>query len=165
MFVMKKTILAVTALLAASCIFGAGLRAQEVLKVKDNGVIETAEGTFDGYIGKGQYVLVDFWASWCGPCMQESPNVVKVNDTYKDKGLVVLGVLVNDKLEDSKTAIRKLGMKYDQVIDPENVQVKKFGITGIPHLILFGPDGEVVARGMRGPGIEAAVIQALNIEQ
>ena len=159
-----KRILTVVAALAAACLLGTELRAQEVLKVKDNGVIETAEGTFDGYIGQGKYVLVDFWASWCGPCMQESPNVVKVNDTYKDNGLVVLGVLVNDKLDDSKTAMRKLGMKYDQVIDPENVQVKKFGITGIPHLILFGPDGQVVARGMRGPGIEAAVRQALGLD-
>ena len=96
--------------------------------------------------------------------MQESPNVVNVHKNYKDKGLVVLGVLVNDELENSKTAMRKLGMEYDQVIDPENVQVKKFGITGIPHLILFGPDGKVVARGMRGPGIEAAVRQALGLE-
>lgn len=94
--------------------------------------------------------------------MQESPNVVKVYEDYRDKGLVVLGVLVNDKLENSKTAMRKLGMKYDQVIDPENVQVKKFGITGIPHLILFGPDGKVVKRGMRGPEIEASVKQALG---
>ena len=60
--------------------------------------------------------------------------------------------------------MRKLGMKYDQVIDPENVQVKKFGITGIPHLILFGPDGQIVRRGMRGPLIEQAVKEALGIQ-
>ena len=158
---MKRIMMALAVLLATG-IFGAGLRAQEVLKVKDNGVIETAPGSFDSYIGKGNYVLVDFWASWCGPCMQESPNVVKVYEDYRDKGLVVLGVLVNDKLENSKTAMRRLGMKYDQVIDPENVQVKKFGITGIPHLILFGPDGKVVKRGMRGPEIEASVKEALG---
>ena len=160
---MKKLILALAAVLALG-IFGAELRAQEVLKVKSNGVIEKAPGSFDSYIGKGQYVLVDFWASWCGPCMQESPNVVNMHKNYKDKGLVVLGVLVNDELENSKTAMRKREMEYDQVIDPENVQVKQFGITGIPHLILFGPDGKVVARGMRGPGIEAAVRQALGLE-
>ena len=158
---MKRIMMALAFLLATG-ICGVGLRAQEVLKVKDNGVIETAPGSFDSYIGKGNYVLVDFWASWCGPCMQESPNVVKVYEDYRDKGLVVLGVLVNDKLENSKTAMRRLGMKYDQVIDPENVQVKKFGITGIPHLILFGPDGKVVKRGMRGPEIEASVKEALG---
>ena len=160
---MKKTLLIVAGVLAG-LLCGSRLQAQEVLKVKSNGVIETVPGAFDDYIAKGQYVLVDFWASWCGPCMQESPNVVNVHKNYKDKGLVVLGVLVNDELENSKTAMRKLGMEYDQVIDPENVQVKKFGITGIPHLILFGPDGKVVARGMRGPGIEAAVRQALGLE-
>ena len=160
---MKKLMLTV-ALMSAVALGGMRLSAQEVLKVRANGVIETAAGAFDDYIGKGQYVLVDFWASWCGPCMQESPNVVKVAETYRDKGLVVLGVLVNDRIEDSKTAMRKLGMKYDQVIDPENVQVKKFGITGIPHLILFGPDGQIVRRGMRGPLIEQAVKEALGIQ-
>lgn len=160
---MKKTLLIVAGVLAG-LLCGSRLQAQEVLKVKSNGVIENAPGSFDSYIGKGQYVLVDFWASWCGPCMQESPNVVKVAETYRDKGLVVLGVLVNDRIEDSKTAMRKLGMKYDQVIDPENVQVKKFGITGIPHLILFGPDGQIVRRGMRGPLIEQAVKEALGIQ-
>ena len=95
--------------------------------------------------------------------MRESPNVVNVDNKYRDKGLVVLGVLVNDRLEDSKTAMRRLGMKYDQVIDPENVQVKEFGITGIPHLILFGPDGSIVKRGMRGEQIEETVKEALGL--
>ena len=70
---------------------------------------------------------------------------------------------MNDRLEDSKTAMRRLGMKYDQVIDPENAQVKRFGITGIPHLILFGPDGSIVKRGMRGEQIEETVKEALGL--
>ncbi len=159
---MKRLIFALVALIAAS-VSGMRLDAQEVLKVQDSGVIETAQETFDSYIGKGQYVLVDFWASWCEPCMRESPNVVNVDNKYRDKGLVVLGVLVNDRLEDSKTAMRRLGMKYDQVIDPENAQVKRFGITGIPHLILFGPDGSIVKRGMRGEQIEETVKEALGL--
>ena len=159
---MKRLIFALVALIAAS-VSGMRLDAQEVLKVQDSGVIETAQETFDSYIGKGQYVLVDFWASWCEPCMRESPNVVNVDTKYRDKGLVVLGVLVNDRLEDSKTAMRRLGMKYDQVIDPENAQVKRFGITGIPHLILFGPDGSIVKRGMRGAQIEETVKEALGL--
>ena len=159
---MKRLIFALVASIAAS-VSGMRLDAQEVLKVQDSGVIETAQETFDSYIGKGQYVLVDFWASWCEPCMRESPNVVNVDNKYRDKGLVVLGVLVNDRLEDSKTAMRRLGMKYDQVIDPENAQVKRFGITGIPHLILFGPDGSIVKRGMRGEQIEETVKEALGL--
>ena len=159
---MERLIFALVALIAAS-VSGMRLDAQEVLKVQDSGVIETAQETFDSYIGKGQYVLVDFWASWCEPCMRESPNVVNVDNKYRDKGLVVLGVLVNDRLEDSKTAMRRLGMKYDQVIDPENAQVKRFGITGIPHLILFGPDGSIVKRGMRGEQIEETVKEALGL--
>ena len=159
---MKRLIFALVALIAAS-VSGMRLDAQEVLKVQDSGVIETAQETFDSYIGKGQYVLVDFWASWCEPCMRESPNVVNVDNKYRDKGLVVLGVLVNDRLEDSKTAMRRLGMKYDQVIDPENAQVKRFGITGIPHLILFGPDGGSVKRRMRGEQSEETVKEALGL--
>jgi thiol-disulfide isomerase/thioredoxin len=118
--------------------------------------IET-KGDLSDYIGQGSYVLVDFWASWCGPCREETPFVVKAYNDYKDKGLVVLGIPVRDKLEATKEAMKQLGIRYPQLLDPETTLAQEYGVNGIPHLFLFGPDGKVLQDGMRGEGIDAVL--------
>lgn len=116
------------------------------------------------FVGKGQYVLVDFWASWCGPCRAEIPNIIDVYNKYKDKNLNVLGVTVNDRVEDSKGAIEELGIKYPQILGAKDWSVAEiYGIMGIPHIILFGPDGTILARDLRGEMIEMAVKQHLGL--
>ena len=118
--------------------------------------IET-KGNLSDYIGHGAYVLVDFWASWCGPCREETPFVVKAYNDYKDKGLVVLGIPVQDKSDATKEAMRQLGIHYPQLLDPGDALAEEYGVTGIPHLFLFGPDGKVLQDGMRGEGIDAVL--------
>ena len=118
--------------------------------------IET-KGDMSDYIGHGSYVLVDFWASWCGPCREETPFVVKAYNDYKDKGLVVLGIPVQDKSDATKEAMRQLGIHYPQLLDPGDALAEEYGVTGIPHLFLFGPDGKVLQDGMRGEGIDAVL--------
>lgn len=114
------------------------------------------------YVGKGKYVLVDFWASWCGPCMQEIPNLINVYKKYAGEKFDVLGVAVNDKPQNTEQAIEKLGIPYPQIIGAGGEISAIYGINAIPHIILFAPDGTVLHRGLRGAQIEEAIKKVLK---
>lgn len=107
------------------------------------------------YVGRGQYVLADFWASWCGPCRMEIPNLIQAYERYRDKGLVVLGIAAWDNPVKTLKAIADLHIPYPQILNTQSVATDLYGISGIPHIILFSPDGTVLARGLRGSDIEA----------
>lgn len=102
------------------------------------------------YVGKGNYVLLDMWASWCGPCKGEIPNLLKLHNQYKDKGLTVLGLFVWDKDENLKKAMEEEGIVWPQIIDTEMAAQNLYGVDGIPHIILFAPDGTILKRHLRG---------------
>ena len=106
------------------------------------------------YVGHGQYVLIDFWASWCGPCRAEIPNLMAVYQKYKDQGLMVVGIASWDKPEASLKAIEEDGVSYPQIINAQDIATNAYNIGGIPHIILFAPDGTILASGLRGEEIE-----------
>ena len=128
---------------------------------------ETVDGkpiSFSDYVGKGKWILVDFWASWCGPCKAELPNILAVYDKYAGKDFTVIGVPVWDVREDTDQAIKDLGIKYEQIfVGDDHTPTEVYGINGIPHIILFAPDGRVAKRNLRGAHIEEAVKEALQI--
>jgi Peroxiredoxin len=114
------------------------------------------------YVGKGKYVLVDFWASWCAPCRAEMPAIASLYNKYKNKNFEVLGVAVWDKVENTKTAINELGLTWPQILDAQTIPTKIYGIDGIPHLILFAPDGTIAARNLRGDQLKAKLAEVMG---
>jgi len=105
------------------------------------------------YAGKGKYVLIDFWASWCGPCRQEMPNLVKAYSQYKDKGFEIVGVSFDKNGKSWKDGITKLNITWPQMSDLKYWDcegAKIYAIRSIPHTVLLDKDGKIIARGLHG---------------
>ena len=123
------------------------------------------EVKFSDYVGKGTYVLVDFWSPWCGPCRREIPNIQKVYEQYKDKGLEVLSLAVWERKPQSHTieTAAELGMDWLHINNCGKIPTDIYGVEGIPHLMLVGPDGTILKRGFHGlEGIQAAVAEYIK---
>ena len=123
------------------------------------------EVKFSDYVGKGTYVLVDFWSPWCGPCRREVPNIKEVYEQYKDKGLEVLSLAVWERKPQSHTieVAGELGMDWLHINNAKSVPTEIYGIGGIPHLMLIGPDGTILERGFHGlEGIQNAVAKHIK---
>ena len=109
------------------------------------------------YVGKGDYVLVDFWASWCGPCMREMPGLKEIHNKYKDKGLQIVGVAVWDEPDDTRKAIETQQLPWTIIDNAQRIPTDIYGIMGIPHIIMFAPDGTIAFRGLTGEELQKAV--------
>ncbi len=110
------------------------------------------------WCGKGKYVLVDFWASWCGPCRQEMPNVVETYVKYHSKGYEIVGVSFDSKAEPWKAAVKQLGMDWPQISDLKGWQSaasEAYGIMAIPSNVLLDGEGRIVANDLRGERLHA----------
>ena len=138
-------------------------------ETQPGGMFRDFEISYDGVthrlsdvVGRGQYVLVDFWASWCGPCIRQTAVIKDLYNELKDKGLRVLGVAVWDEPDNTLKAIKDHDLPWECWLNGQNVPTDAYGISGIPCIILFGPDGKILSRDKQDDALKADVRAALQ---
>lgn len=128
----------------------------------------TPEGTelsIMSEVSKNKVTIIDFWASWCGPCRQEMPFMIALYNEYKNKGLGIVGVSLDQDKDSWTTAIEKLGMPWPQMSDLkgwENAVAQQFDVTSIPHTIVVDQKGTILRRGLRGEELEEYISELLK---
>ena len=112
---------------------------------------------------RGKYVLIDFWAAWCGPCRKESPNVGRMYNKYKNKGFTVYSVSLDNNADDWKAAIAADGLIWpnhvSDLLQWKSPMPQLYGFSGIPHTVLVNPEGKIIATGLRGASLEQKLIE------
>ena len=134
---------------------------EKTVKTSEGTMFVDMESEVDGhtcrlsdYVGKGRYVLADFWQSTCAPCLTQIPMMKSIYQRYNERGLTVLGIAVSEDAEKSRRAIKKHSITYPQLLNTLNQSFDTYGIQAIPYSILFAPDGTILARGLRGEELE-----------
>jgi peroxiredoxin len=112
---------------------------------------------------RGQVVLVNFWASWCGPCRQEMPHLNRLHDKYRSAGFVLLGVNIDDSVETAAQAAQKWGVRFPVLFDADKAVSKRWDVGAMPGTVLIDRDGKVrhLHRGYR-EGVEATYEQQIR---
>jgi thiol-disulfide isomerase/thioredoxin len=128
----------------------------------ENGNLDNTPAKLSDYVGKGKYILVDFWASRFGTSLREIPNLKKLYEKYKGDKFDVLGIAVWEKRDATLKAIEDEGINWNQIIDAQTIPTEIYGIQVLPSNILFAPDGSIVARNLDGSAYDKKLAEVLK---
>lgn len=118
---------------------------------------EGAEHSLSEYVGKDKYVLIDFWASWCGPCRRSMPAMKKLYEAWKDKGFDIVGLSLDSDKAAWQGAIKRIGLPWHHLSDLQgwkSLAAQTYGVNSIPATLLIGPDGKVIASGLEANEVD-----------
>ena len=145
---------------------------EKTVKTSEGTMFVDMESEVDGhtcrlsdYVGKGRYVLADFWQSTCAPCLTQISMMKSIYQRYNERGLTVLGIAVSEDAEKSRRAIKKHGITYPQLLNTQKQASIKYGILGTPYSILFAPDGTILARGLHGDDLEKKLTEIFGTKK
>ncbi len=111
---------------------------------------------------RGKVVLIDFWATWCGPCVGEIPNVKKAYNRYHKQGFEIISISLDHDKEDCERFVKRQKMTWHHIFDGRGRLAARYGVRGIPAMYLLGKDGKVVSDNARGGRLEPAIKEALR---
>ena len=114
---------------------------------------------------KNKITIIDFWATWCGPCMHEVPNLVQIHHDYEDKGLGIVSISLDENEEDWKKTVKEEGMEWTHLSDLkgwDNFAARLYGVQSIPYIIVVDAEGKLLAQDLRGEDLRKFVAERLK---
>ena len=113
------------------------------------------------YVKPGKFTIVDFWASWCGPCMRQAVVLKEIYAEYHEQGVEIVGVAVWDEPHNTLEAIKSKELPWHNILNAQTIPTDLYGISGIPCIIIIGPDGTILSRDKQGDELKADLRKAL----
>ncbi|MBR5074633.1 MAG: redoxin domain-containing protein [Bacteroidales bacterium] len=167
---MKKTILAIICLLMMSSAVSFG-QTKNNPKVGDMFIDFTVQQdpenpnskvSLSNYVGRGKWVVADFWASWCHWCIKEIPTLKRIFNDFPKEKVTVLSIAVWDKLSDTKLSAKQNGVVWSQIVNTGDIASDAYGFGGIPYIVVFDPQGKIAAINLRGDKLYGFVKESVE---
>ena len=122
-----------------------------------------SNSTFSAHVGKGKYTIVEFWSTWCNSCISEKSYIYNIQKKFNSSEVECMSILIWDNFDNFQNVLENDKIyNWPQLFDKDDYSANLYGIRGIPHIILFDPEGKVVARGLRNIMIEQELNYILN---